>query len=93
MVNVNIVHNVYRIKIANLEHEYTIVFGNVEHGWNFKKEALVEAWRVGIHKSQSMAMGDVSLFKRGKLIRSLHNAEIKILYKKDYGKYKRIKYE
>ena len=83
-------HNIYRIDKTKLE--YTILFGNLEHGWSCTKDELPEYWGKAIRSSQNKHFGDVCLQYKGKLIRSINNANIRILDKETRYKYKCNKY-
>lgn len=84
----NTIFNVYSIldkytKYNNLD-DYMIVFGNREEGWNCNKEELPRLWSIAIRNSKTRYYGDVTLFYKEKLIRALHNAEKRLLWKGDF---------
>jgi hypothetical protein len=82
---INILHNVYKLKDNILKsYEYIILFGNMEHAWTCNKDDLQGLWGKAIRNSKTISYGDVSLLHNGKLVRSVHNANIPILRKIEY---------
>ena len=65
--------------------EYVIIFGNLENGYGCKTEELKEVWTTAIRNSKTKAFGDISLYRNGKLIRAIHNANVPILYRRRDG--------
>lgn len=96
-----VIYNVYRIddkKKALLE--YVIMYGNQEHGITCNADELKKVWNRAIHNSKTKTYGDVALFRYGKLIRGIRNAQTPILEKKhnipkyyDVWEYKCTKYK
>jgi len=84
-------YNIYRIDKSKLP--YVIMFGNLEHGWVCTKDELKEFWGKAIRSSQNRHFGDVTLLYNGKLIRSINNANVKILDKEVRYKYNCNKYD
>ncbi len=75
------------------KYEYAVRFGNAYWGWGCNKDQLKKLWAHCIRLSRSQYPGDVSLFYKGQLIRSMWNGEIKILNKEHRYPYTVNKYD
>lgn len=82
--------NAYRTDLS--QYEYCVRFGNQISGYACTKELLIPLWSASIRISKGTFPGDVELFYKGKLIRSLLNAENKMLDKGRQYPYKLTKY-
>lgn len=84
------------VKHSNIlrSKDYVCLFGNLDKGWEFKGNNLsLQQWgKKACYLSSHKSIGDVTLFKDGRLIRSCHNFQNRILNKKVKYKIKYTKY-
>jgi len=73
---------VYQVDKTKLDVEYVIMFGNMESGWGCTAKELKEVWKKALKCSMSISYGDITLLRKGKLIRGVQNIQTPILQKR-----------
>lgn len=73
------IQNTYEEDLS--KYEYVVRFGNAYFGYACSKDMLRKVWHDCIIHSMQQYPGDISLHYKGKIIRAMNNAEVKILTK------------